>query len=366
MMKGRVLDTVLILIIAISGGFVGYRLMNRNNVSAPLLQQTTIAPAAIEAPAAYAPLARAHPHYGGGMFQALLNMRSFRPTQWAEVRKKAPLNEYIFDASDACKSPNARMLPGYPLLTSGVLKRFKQDSLEFLIEVTGQICVRKNSLTTIISMGENKDDPALSLLADVIVEDIVQLPTDQLPRIASALFEIPAAKVTELLEPAMRRSHGKMSILRVSKPQPSKHNRSVPIQGFPRYDVVASERLTAWLNANPGVTILDVRSSKERLQTPILYGGSMIAAPYSTSDKKWQFRWDRTWTDLDKDDFDISQVLKLADTAANARPVLVVGAASFDGRPVWTLLALFSVNMGNVAWFYDGAASFNSALANNW
>ncbi len=367
-MKGRVLDIMLVVIIAISGGFIGYRLMKRNDVSQPLLRATSLAPSPTDSPtpqATYKPIARARPGYANGPFQALLDMRSFSPTQWANVKKTTPLKDYFVDATDACKNPLARTLRGYPILNEKVLKRLQSGTLEFLVAPAGQICVRKNSIATIISMGDYDEDPVLSLIADVTIEDVIQLPTNQLAKSASTLFDIPAEKVAELLTPATFRTDGNMSLLRISKPRPSQHDKALPSQGFPRYNVLTSERLVSWLRANPGATVLDVRSNKERQQNPILYSGSLVAAPYSVSAKKWQFRWDRTWTDLDKDDFDISQVLKLADTAANARPVLVVGAASFDGRPVWTLLALFSANMGNVAWFYDGAASFNGAISNS-
>lgn len=365
-MKGRILDTILIFIIAISGGFVGYRLMKKNSVSAPIIQKTSIAPTPIEAPPTYKSLARARPNYATGPFQSLLYTQAFTPTQWAEVKKMAPLDKYFVDATDACKNPIARTLHGYPILNKTVEAKLKSGSLEFLIELSGQICVRKNSVATIISIGDTDEEPVLSLHSDVTIEDIIQLPNNQIAIAASKLFSIPEAKLTEYIGPALRRSHGKMALLRISKPRPSQHDKSIPSQGFPRYNVVTSERLTAWLNANPGATVVDVRSNKERRQIPILYSGSLLTVPYSVHDRNenWNYRWDRTWLDLDKDAFDIAQVLRLADTGDVARPVLIVGAASTDGRPVWALLALFAANMGNVAWFYDGAAAFNHTLSN--
>lgn len=374
-MKSRIFDVILAMTIAVSGGFIGYRLLRGKNAEIalpPEAQQGPIRKARSEpgSPKMDVPILdpALRPTWKIGLPDAatlLLATKLFSSADWSSLKKQSPVGESSIFETEACKRTDANPIPAFPIFNVDMLAKFKKGEVTFFFDVQNRSCFRKNAVVPVYSLGRLMDEPFFSQEGTVEIDDIIRLQNDKTAeKILGLIVNLPPAKISELFTKVIRQSDGSISLLKfvkTSKPSNSEA-QTLPYPTTPHGTTIRPARLKQYFQRHPDVIVVDVRSVSESNQQPLDHSGTVISVPYTVSKDagNWNFNWKRTVGDVNNDTFDIAKVVNLR--TSPERPIMIVGAAPSDGRPAWAIFELAKVNVRNLVWFYDGAAVFNTTI----
>ncbi|MBK7889871.1 MAG: hypothetical protein IPJ84_03210 [Bdellovibrionales bacterium] len=375
-MKTSVIDALLVAVIAVSASFVGYRLFRGGaGAGVPQVQsidkvtslEKTQRDVGVQEPAPIAPMPRQKNSLARREMSGLLmSMRTFSPQEWQEQKNRPSLSTFGVSQTDACKETPWKRLVGRSILKEEVSSKFRNGDIQFLFELSEKYCIRKNSAISIFSFGHRLDGPVFSYEGIVTVEEIFQIPVDMILTALKPIMNLPEEELSKSMRIIAQAHSSSITLLKISAIHAGtpENREDLPVPRFTAgVTTLRTQGAGKWFLRHRDAVIVDVRSREEAAQTPVRYNGLVLSAPYVVSGDSlsWRFNWDRTVRQVSADDFDVSRVSKLIE---GNRPIVFVGAAPFDGRPVWALYEFMKLEVLNidVVWFYDGASSLNDVI----
>jgi hypothetical protein len=219
-------------------------------------------------------------------------------------------------------------------------------------------------------VSQEPDKPYFKVLADAKIASLVQIKkTDAGPNLASALGVNPQS-LTNVFSLGRLAKVGTMTLMELESVRKISDSPKMPIPSFPKVMTLSSRTITNWLKVRKNVLILDARSKSEAAKLPIqtsIPGITIVQMDYGKKEAALKFDGNRTLADYLNDPVDFVELTSaLANLQKMSDPwhTLVLAADASDARAIGLLIATQELTSRAAvrAWYYEGVASFNSAI----
>lgn len=365
----KLIDWILVVVIAITAAFLGYRLLGPKiaaDTDSITTSETlsgapgTIAPIGNLGPestppplVASTPPPTNRPAQVTQSINALSRLKSLTPEQWDSLKAADGIGGRAVSETEGC-AMKTRLRGALSLFVRQQALRVGRNDLNLNLGFRGPACFKVGTNLDVLSFDAELAFPIVENLGMVRIAEIISVPARSIEALLR-LVDLPQATYEFLLESYYKSNMTNDEfILRLEPAGTSSARSDIPPKTFPNVRILTLDEAQAAVR-NKKAVIVDVRTAEEFRRSNI--PGS-VNVPYSLpAGLSEEYTPGVPKSKLLKSSFDQTQIMRIDPNLQ----VIVIGRSSKDARPHFALYDIYRLGLGSIGWVYEGMASNASA-----